>query len=184
MSYAMYSLGTINVNKGTGIKHGDLFDQLLYNCDCMIICIKKNKLDYFTDLINNTQYFIPYKTKILYKDKGGVFENIYEKISEVIIVDTADKWKLATSYGKYDIIINEQYNKKTHKIFKNTLENKLKILQDIYDNNYIHICWYVKRVKEITIDRRELNSIPYRPMISRITKDNKDYQNIIDIHDL
>ena len=52
------------------------------------------------------------------------------------------------------------------------------------DNNYIHICWYVKCVKEITIDRRELNSIPYRPMISRITKDNKDYQKIIDIHDL
>lgn len=164
MSICIYSLGSIYKDWGIVRRY-----DMLLNENKMVI----GGADGEYDLIKNCDYFIPYKSKKLFKDDGLVFENIYKKIEEPKKINSIDKYNDEFDYGKdyYDDIecspisgLNE---------YKRLLENKS------YD-----IVWTVEKIKTITLQKKEYKYLPNLKRLSKISNNNphiNELNNIINL---
>ena len=156
-------------------------NELLDNCDCMLISVRKDKVNKYIDYIKNCDYYLAYKSKNLYGKDGNCYKNIYERTSEPIIMDTEAKWILLTNNCKYRYVIKKEHNKNYHKEINEELQQKLKkyvFLSVEREDDWIQIIWYVKCVKEIQLPRNEYKSLPYRQTMSRVSPGNEDYERL------
>ena len=97
----------------------------------------------------------------------NIFEDIYEKVGNPIKIDTIDKWKLyfENNYKYCDDIENKP---------NNPIDN----FRCMISNGGYDILWKVKKIKQITLEKKNLSSLPYRSRISKISIDNKNYSLI------
>ena len=157
-SICIYSLGSFYKNKGTIIRY-----ELLKKDNIMIIGGSQNEFN----LISNSKYFLPYKSQKIFGSNGLIFEDIYEKVGNPIKIDTIDKWKLyfENDYKYCDDIENKP---------NNPIDN----FRCMISNGGYDILWKVKKIKQITLEKKNLSSLPYRSRISKISIDNKNYSLI------
>lgn len=164
MSICIYSLGSIYKDWGIVRRYDMLLEK-----KTMVIGGKDS--DY--DLIQNCDYFIPYKSKKLFGDNGLVFENIYKKTDGPIKINTIDKWNeefiVNGNNNYYDIIDGSPISGLNE--YKRLLENKS------YD-----ILWRVEKIKTITLLKKKYNCLPNLKRLSKISENNphiKELNNII-----
>jgi len=106
----------------------------------------------------------------MFGSNGLIFEDIYEKVGNPIKIDTIDKWKLyfENNYKYCDDIENKP---------NNPIDN----FRYMIDNRGYDILWKVKKIKQIILEKKNLNSLPYRSRISKVSIDNKNYSLIKNI---
>ena len=132
---------------------------MLLNSNKMVV--GGNDDDY--NLIKNCDYFIPYKSKKMFKENGLVYENIYKKIGDPIKIDTIEKWNVEFNNGNnyYDIIEGSP---------KSGLNQYMRLLE----SNSYDIVWHIEKVKTITLLQKDYKYLPY-------LKDKLKFQKIIHI---
>ena len=152
MTICIYSLGSIYKDWGIVRRY-----DMLLNSNKMVIGGNDNEYN----LVTNCDYFIPYKSKKIFKENGLVFENIYKKIGNPIKIDTIEKWNVEFNNGNnyYDIIEGSP---------KSGLNQYMRLLES---NNY-DIVWHVEKVKTITLLQKDYKYLPYLKRLSKISENN------------
>ena len=163
MNICIYSLGGKYNKWGTVVRHN-----MLVNENKMVIGGNLNEFN----LVKKTQYFIPYKSKKIFNKDGQIFEDIYEKISEPIKVDSINKWLLAFNNG-----INYYDNVKDKPI------EPLEGFKNLINNGNYDIVWYVRKIKKIKLKQKDFKHLFINKRLSKISIDNIHYleiKNLID----
>ena len=130
---------------------------MLLNSNKMVI--GGNDDDY--NLIKNCDYFIPYKSKKMFKENGLVYENIYKKIGDPIKINTIEKWNLEFDNG------NNYYDN-----IEGSPKSGLNQYKRLLENNSYDIVWHVKKVKTITLLKKDYKSLPNLKRLAKISESN------------
>ena len=152
MTICIYSLGSIYKDWGIVRRY-----DMLLNSNKMVI--GGNDDDY--NLIKNCDYFIPYKSKKMFKENGLVYENIYKKIGVPIKIDSVEKWNLEFDNGNnyYDTI-------------EGSPKSGLNQYKRLLENNSYDIVWHVKKVKTITLLKKDYKSLPHLKRLAKVSENN------------